>query len=202
MPSPPSEVWEYTDPTADAGSGCMPYWEAKERDENWLAALVGPLILPSKGPKEPARECAALDSEPVAEAPGIAIARLRFGLPLGWGYAGWELYPELVVPMGVERWSLGACFLPGVGMGGPLLGVEFRERLLIERDGGCGAPMARAFGEGGMDRPSRGARGVLPRPPGIGGRSIGGGGVDIEVYGGVNWVGMFIGGPTGVCCCC
>lgn len=69
--------------------------------------------------------------------------------------------------------------------GGPLLDVGFRDRLLIERDGGCGAPMARAFGEGGMERPSRGGRGLLPRPPGIGGLSIGGGGVDIEVYGGV-----------------
>lgn len=71
-------------------------------------------------------------------------------------------------------------------MWGPLLGVGFNDSELNERTGGCGAFIARAFGEGGIERPSRGARGLLPRPPGIGGLSIGGGGVDIEVYGGVD----------------
>lgn len=88
------------------------------------------------------------------------------------------------MPLGVASESFGVGRRP-LCKGGPLLGVGFRDRLLIERDGGWGAPMARAFGEGGIERPSRGARGLLPRPPGIGGRSIGGGGVDIEVYGGV-----------------
>lgn len=70
---------------------------------------------------------------------------------------------------------------------GPFPGVEFRERLLRESVGGCGRVMARAFGDGGIERPSRGgARGLLPRPPGTGGLSIGGGGVDIEVYKGVD----------------
>lgn len=71
-------------------------------------------------------------------------------------------------------------------MGGPFPGVLFRDRLLSESVGGCGGFMARALGDGGMERPSRGARGLLPRPPGIGGLSIGGGGVEIEVYGGVD----------------
>ena len=65
-------------------------------------------------------------------------------------------------------------------------GVEFNDKLLSESVGGCGGFMARALGDGGIESPSRGARGLLPRPPGMGGLSIGGGGVDIDVYEGVD----------------
>lgn len=49
----------------------MPYCDAKERAENWEPADVGLLALPSRGPKLPDRECAALLSlPPLADCPG------------------------------------------------------------------------------------------------------------------------------------
>ncbi len=69
MPTPPSLRSEYREPTADAGSGVpcgcrRPYCDANERAEYCDPAEVGPLTLPSKGPKLPDLECAALLSLP------------------------------------------------------------------------------------------------------------------------------------------
>lgn len=88
IPAPPSLRSEYMDPTADAGSGVpcgcrKPYCEAKESAENCDPADVGPLILPSNGPKLPDLECAALLSLPpladwfaLACAPGRPLCAL------------------------------------------------------------------------------------------------------------------------------
>src|SRR3954468_17451943 len=69
IPTPPSLRSEYSDPTAEAGSGvpwgCRnPYCDANDKAEYWDPAEVGPLTLPSNGPKLPDLECAALLSLP------------------------------------------------------------------------------------------------------------------------------------------
>lgn len=71
MPTPPSLAFEYSEPTADTGSGVpigrvepMPYCEANESAEYCEPALVGLLRWPSRGPKLPERLCAALLSLP------------------------------------------------------------------------------------------------------------------------------------------
>ena len=89
--------------------------------------------------------------------------------------------------MGVASCSFGRTRRPPLlCIVGPLFGVGFSDSELKDSAGGCGAFIARAFGEGGIERPRRGARGLLPRPPAIGGLSIGGGGFDKVVYGGVD----------------
>lgn len=99
MPTPPSLLSEYIEPTADIGSGVpcgfdpMPYCDAKERAENWDPADVGLLACVSRGPKLPDLECAALLSlPPLADWPVWAPTGLRGcsdGIP--------------VLPMGVAR---------------------------------------------------------------------------------------------------
>lgn len=66
----------------------MPYCDAKERAENCEPADVGLLALPSRGPKLPDLECAALLSlPPLADWPGWAEGRgCSYGatvLPIG-----------------------------------------------------------------------------------------------------------------------
>lgn len=66
----------------------MPYCEANERAENCEPADVGLLALPSRGPKLPDRECAALLSlPPLADWPGWTDGRdCSYGatlLPMG-----------------------------------------------------------------------------------------------------------------------
>jgi len=78
MATPPSLLSEYIDPTADTGSGVpcalvtgMPYCDANDSAEYWEPADVGLLALPSRGPKLPDLEWAALLSlPPSAEWPG------------------------------------------------------------------------------------------------------------------------------------
>lgn len=177
IPTPPSLALEYDDPAADAGSGVplgwlsIPYWLAKLSAEYWLPALVGPLALPSRGPKLPDLECAALLSDPpLAEAPWIALGRPFFN------DTSYDCVCKL--PFGVASCNLGRPGRPvGRAVGG--CGVEVcRESagVLREREERSGMEFTgRALGDGGMARPSLGGRPVVLREPGIGGRRSGAG---------------------------
>lgn len=136
----------------------MPYCEAKDRAENWEPADVGLLARPSRGPKLPDLEWAALLSlPPLVEAPVWIWTT-------GRGACSWGL---VMPPIGVESWSW-SCGRLGGATAAPA------------------PPTAFWFGDGGMASPSLGARppvlGLLtPRAgrKGAGEGGIMGRGVDI-----------------------
>ena len=174
MPTPPSLFSEYSEPTADAGSDVLgppsPYCEARENAEYCDPAEVGPLVLPSKGPKLPDLECAALLSlPPLADCPAVPCdGALPICDSCSWGV--------LLLPMGVANCSRGSDGREGIEPGICRVSPPF-----------CGWPMpltGLTFGEGGMASPN--LIGVLAPPfarlPGIGGRSSGAG---LDILGGL-----------------
>lgn len=149
---------EYIEPTAEAGSRMLlpACCDADDNWENCEPADAGPLPLPSSAPKLPDRDRAALLSLlPLAD---CAVDNCNCGRP----------FCRLTCSCGVE-------LLP--------MGVARRNCGRAGRDGCCRcragngeAPLTGlALGDGGMERPSRGARDELWRPPGMGGRRRGAG---------------------------
>lgn len=140
------------DPTAETGSGVpcalgspIPYCEANDSAEYWDPAEVGLLALPSKGPKLPDLEWAALLSLPApADCPGCT-------LPCGRGGCS---YGVTWLPMGVARCKVGKGGLEGAA---------------------AWPPTALTLGDGGIDKPNLGVRAPLGLEPGMAGRRSGAG---------------------------